>query len=183
MITVQSVKEHLATRFRQTDPWHFETSSYEKDRFTAMLDLIKSVPHASILEVGCAEGHFTQLLTPLAKDVVGLDIIPVALKRAESRAPNARYLLSSIEDFIPDKKYDVVNCSETIYYCPDKKKALAQIKKSGKYLVASSNILSGWRPNTADRHFWQFPLLKMRIVISWKEKKVCLISLRKLSFS
>ena len=181
MISEQSVKNHLTKRFTAKDPWHFETSEYEKNRFTTMLELNKLVAHDTILEVGCAEGHFTKMLTTICDHVDGLDIIPVAIERAKERAPKAKYFLGSIETFSAPKKYDVLNCSETIYYCPDKKKALDNMQKLAKYIVVSDNILNGWHPNTADRYFWRFPLVTLRVVVSWKEKKVCLISLRKLT--
>lgn len=130
----------LKKDFREKeDPWHFETSQYEKERFTKTLNLIKKFPHRRILEVGCAEGHFTKYLCGIADDVVAIDISVEAIERAKERAPTAEFINIGIEEFpILKKQFDVVICSEMLYYIEDKKPVIEKLKKLGKNIVVSN---------------------------------------------
>ena len=46
------------------DVWNYETSDYERDKYSRTLDFIRSARrgNASVLEVGCSVGVFTELL-------------------------------------------------------------------------------------------------------------------------
>ncbi|MBI4349461.1 MAG: class I SAM-dependent methyltransferase [Elusimicrobia bacterium] len=68
---------------RGEDPYRYAESPYERARLDAMEASLK--PCARALEVGCAEGLFTARLAKLAREVVALDISPVALERARRR--------------------------------------------------------------------------------------------------
>jgi O-antigen/teichoic acid export membrane protein/SAM-dependent methyltransferase len=71
------------------DPWDYATVSYQRDRISselAMLDAVRAAaPFGKVLEVGCAEGIFTEMLAPRCESLLALDISPVALARARRR--------------------------------------------------------------------------------------------------
>lgn len=69
---------------RGQDPYGYAQSPYELARLAAMEAALK--PGRTMLEVGCAEGVFTERLARLAPTVVALDISAVALERARRRA-------------------------------------------------------------------------------------------------
>ena len=67
----------LERLFRERpDPRDFLTDPYEQARLTHLGGIVQRVPHASILEIGCAEGIFTAWLTTIAEHVVALDVSP-----------------------------------------------------------------------------------------------------------
>jgi 2-polyprenyl-3-methyl-5-hydroxy-6-metoxy-1,4-benzoquinol methylase len=127
----------LERLFRErTDPWHFTESDYEQARFAKMLAMVRTVPHRRILEAGCAEGHFTELLLGVADTVTAIDLSADAIARARERAPAARILQSKLEDLpLPCEPYDLVVCGEMLYYVADLKLVLGKLRGLGRYLL------------------------------------------------
>jgi 2-polyprenyl-3-methyl-5-hydroxy-6-metoxy-1,4-benzoquinol methylase len=119
------------------DPWNFETSTYERERFAVLFDEVKKYPHDSILEVGCAEGFFTGMLAELSRDIVAIDVSPTAIARARDRYPEPQFIATSLDDFRPARKYDLVVCAETLYYIRDVAGAIEKLSAAGKWCVVS----------------------------------------------
>lgn len=71
------------------DPWDYTTVSYQADRIRSEVGMLDAVRGAACfgkaLEVGCAEGLFTESLAPRCDSLLALDISPVALTRARRR--------------------------------------------------------------------------------------------------
>ena len=71
------------------DPWNYATASDQVDRIrreVAMLDAVRGDERfGKALEVGCAEGLFTEQLAPLCGSLLAADISSVALARAQRR--------------------------------------------------------------------------------------------------
>lgn len=176
----EEIEQEMGHDFSVEDPWNFRTSPHELKRFKTMLDFLDAIPHASILEVGCAEGFFTKMLLKKCDDVTAIDISDIALDRAKRYAPQASYIKSSLEEFGTGKKFDVIICSEVIYYNYDRRRAIENIKRYGKHLVASNIVLNGIRPCTAEIIFWRLPFPKFKIIFSLREMKITIITLRKL---
>lgn len=124
----------------EVNPWRFDTSRYEQERFAKMLALTQSVPHERVLEVGCAEGHFTEQLVTVCRDVTAIDLSGAALARAAARVPTARFLHTTLEDLpLPDEPpYDVVICGEVLYYSDCARCAVEKLLKLGRWIVTSN---------------------------------------------
>lgn len=160
------------------DPWSFETSKFEKDRFTKILSIAKTVPHESILEIGPAEGHLTEKLTKIAKNVTAIEISEAAIKRAKGKAPKAKYINTSFEKFEPGpQKFDLVIASEVFYYFKNGPKMAQKIAKIGKYLITSN---AGIHDYLQAKHLTNFKLEKKQIHINIKELKITTIRLYKI---
>ena len=69
------------------DPWQYESNPLELDRFRRQLLLLASVggSFGRTLEIGCAEGKFTETLAQISRELVVLDVSTLALERAKSR--------------------------------------------------------------------------------------------------
>ena len=71
---------------QKTDPWNYRTSPLEQRRMQRMLDVVDSAAqgtrYVSALEIGCAEGLFTQVLAERSASLLVIDISAVALDRA-----------------------------------------------------------------------------------------------------
>jgi 2-polyprenyl-3-methyl-5-hydroxy-6-metoxy-1,4-benzoquinol methylase len=130
--------EELDRIFRTLkDPWNFETSPYERERFALLLDEVRKYPHASILEVGCAEGLFTGMLTTLAKDIVAIDVSPTAIARARERHAGPEFIATSLDDLLPGRRFDLVVCAETLYYIRDVAGAIEKLSTLGRWCIVS----------------------------------------------
>ncbi len=83
---------------RREDPWDYTTVSHQQGRIRSEMEMLDAIrgekQFASALEVGCAEGLFTEALAPRCESLLAVDISPVALSRAGCRLqnqPNARF--------------------------------------------------------------------------------------------
>jgi 2-polyprenyl-3-methyl-5-hydroxy-6-metoxy-1,4-benzoquinol methylase len=160
------------------DPWGFATSRYEQERFRKMLALLLTVPHDTVLEIGCAEGHFTAQLVQAASAVTALDLSSLAIGRAKQRAPQATYLTTRVEAFHHiGPPFDVVVCSEMLYYLPDTAVLIPRLAQLGRHLVTSNcNQFSLLMEHKLRR----YQLVRRAVHLSVGERKFSLISLWRL---
>ena len=116
---------------REPDRWSYETSPYERERFAAVLKGIGPGPHERVLEVGCSEGVFTRALA--ADDRVGTvtaaAVSPRALETARRRCEgqsNVSFVSGSIVNAAPPGPFDLIICSEVLYYVGGRRAAVAR---------------------------------------------------------
>ena len=71
------------------DPWGYTTNVRERERHLLAVRMLESVrPEGGfgrVLEIGCAEGAFTDMLAPLCHSLVAVDFSEIALERARKR--------------------------------------------------------------------------------------------------
>lgn len=103
---------------RREDPFSYATTPYEGARLVAMDEALGSGPLGPVLEVGCAEGHFTEKLVRRSSRVLAVDISVVALARARKRAPQAVFIEADLLTWEPDAAgpFDVVVLGDVLYY-------------------------------------------------------------------
>ena len=121
-------RTYAAARLEETfnekaDPWNFEGSADERARFQKTWELVPSSSYRRILEIGCAEGHFTEQIAgrfPDA-DVVAVDLVPLAVDRAKARCvgwPNVRVRCLDVGKEPIDGAYDLIFCMGVLEYGP-----------------------------------------------------------------
>jgi SAM-dependent methyltransferase len=121
-------KTYAATRLerifaRKPDPWDFEHSPDERERFQKTWELVPRLTPRRILEIGCAEGHFTQQIAgrfPDA-DVLALDFVPLALERAKARCagwPRVHFHCLDIAREPIEGDFDLIFCMGVLEYGP-----------------------------------------------------------------
>jgi SAM-dependent methyltransferase len=101
------------------DPWGYETSPYERDKYAATLRACGPGPFHRALELGASIGVFTALLAPRCRRVDTIDLAPTAVRRARDRltaARNVHVRCGTIPDDLPGGPFDLVVASETLYY-------------------------------------------------------------------
>ena len=142
-------------RYRNPDPWDYTTSPYEKRKYQLKLAILPRrpdpahPPYRRVLELGCGEGVFTCQLAEagVGVEVVGVDIAPPALERARARCgslPNVTFQLLDISQELPEGPFDLVYCSEVLYYLGlGKVRALAErlaetIQPGGQAVLVSA---------------------------------------------
>ena len=121
---------------KNKNPWA-KIIKYEKESTKNIINMLQKIPHDSILEVGCADGKLTKELIKYADTVVGIDVSSSAVERARKKVSKAKFFVSSLEDYSTKEKFDLIICSEVLYYIKDEKKALSKLKKLGRHLITS----------------------------------------------
>lgn len=138
---------------RDPDPWDFETSAYEAAKYDATIAALEP-PYASALEVGCSIGVLTQRLAERCETLLAIDVADTALERARERVPDARFERREIPEQWPDGAFDLIVCSEVLYYLdpPALEQAVHAIERT---LVPGGSLLAvHWRHPTE-----RYPLL------------------------
>ena len=104
---------------RSADPWNFETSEYEANKYA---DTLRSLPpgrFASALEIGCSIGVLTAQLAPCCDALLSIDVSERALQTARERCaglPQVRFACVEFPAEVPDGFFDLVLLSEVAYY-------------------------------------------------------------------
>lgn len=80
------------------------------------------------------------MLTEISKDVTAIDVSESAISQAKKQANQAQFYIASLENFYPERRYDVIVCAEILYYIKDEKKAISKLQELGDYLVTSQYI-------------------------------------------
>lgn len=180
-IEVYKELEEINTK---SDPWETQ-HPYNQKTFKQLIELIKLVPHVSILEVGCGQGSFTKLLTEVSKDVTAIDISKSAIKQARESVKGAQFEAISLENFYPKRRFDVIVCAEILYYIKDEKKAIKKLEELGDYLVTSQYVfcLPAISFGTL-KYEWalrKFPLIKRSVATYHWPPTLTVRSVRKLT--
>ncbi|MGF1479749.1 MAG: class I SAM-dependent methyltransferase [Cyanophyceae cyanobacterium] len=83
---------------------HLALQGLPLDRDTAVLDLC------------CGAGQTTQILVQYSQNVTGLDVSPVALKRAAAKVPQAQYVEGRAQELPFDRQtFDLVHASVALH--------------------------------------------------------------------
>ncbi len=69
-----------------------------------------------VLDLCCGSGQATEYLVKSSQDVIGLDISPVSLQRAQRNVPQANYVEALAEEIpFPDAEFDLVHTSVAMH--------------------------------------------------------------------
>lgn len=143
----------------QGDPWGLDWRPSQRYRYVRMFQALErtlaDTPRPlSIVDVGCATGAFTAMLSGLngpedSGYVTGVDISASAVERAAARFPHINFECLSLEEcaVAHTGRADLVTCMEVLYYLPSQARAAAagqlrRMLKPGGWLLASSMIAS-----------------------------------------
>jgi SAM-dependent methyltransferase len=116
---MMTAAEFEARYRREGDPWGYETSPYERDKYAATLAACGDGPFTCALELGASIGVFSALLAPHCRELVTIDGAPTAVAAARRRlagAAGVTVLEGRIPDDVPPGNYDLIVASEILYY-------------------------------------------------------------------
>jgi hypothetical protein len=107
---------------RRADPWDYD-SEPERERYQAALRMLDGVldgrRFSEAIEIGCAEGAFTELLVPRCERLKAVDISRVALARARSRFGACEAITFEQSDVLNDPQpgtFDLVVAMDLLEY-------------------------------------------------------------------
>jgi SAM-dependent methyltransferase len=131
-----------------SDPWDYRTSVYEREKYAATLAALGDRSFARALEVGCANGVFTRRLAARCEQVVAIDYSPRALALAAeqlSGIDNVRLAHAAFPEQVQEGEWDLVVCSEVLYYLDLPALALA-VRWLRRALSSGASVLAvSWR--------------------------------------
>lgn len=136
---------------RSRDPWGFETSEYERNKYERTLSVLAQRRYRRALEVGCSIGVFTAMLTPQCDELLAVDVSEAAVTVARQRLadfPNVRLELRSMPEETPQGPFDLVVASEVMYYWPEDV-MLSALGRFEEVLAPGGSLLAvHWRKET-----------------------------------
>ena len=109
--------EYLYARSR--DPWGYETSEYERAKYQRTVASLDGRKFKRALDVGCSIGILTRMVARRCCELVAVDASALAVHRAQRRlsgSPNVRVHRSTLPEQMPDGSFDLILCSEVLYY-------------------------------------------------------------------
>ncbi len=112
-------QDHFDQTFsNERDPWLYN-SPYEQVKYKQTLSLLDGQIFDKVLEIGCAEGHFTSQLAPYAQNYLATDISQIAVDRTQQRCANYEqisYAKLDVRNGEINGRYDLIVCSELLYF-------------------------------------------------------------------
>lgn len=102
-----------------SDPWKFETSEYEAEKYAATLAALPKSRYRSAFEIGGSIGVLTELLAQRCDSLLSVDVSEQAQKQAIDRCqalPHVRFQLMQVPQAYPDEQFDLTVLSEVGYY-------------------------------------------------------------------
>lgn len=124
------------------DPWEM-ASPREQHRFRQTQAQLKDIAprFESILELGCGEGHQSQFLQEICTCLDGVDISPLAVRRAARRCPQGHFHALALEDvdrIFAERRFDLITACEVLYYARDIGAALSALQARTDRLYVSN---------------------------------------------
>lgn len=131
------------------DPWNMQ-SERERARFEATnrIALEAFGPVHSLLEIGCGEGHQTEYLQRIARDVFALDVSTRAIERARQRVAGAQFHVGDVFDQpwgARRHRFDLVTACDVLYYMADPRAAIDRMRH-----LAPRGLVTFYAPTCAN---------------------------------
>ncbi|RYE20909.1 MAG: methyltransferase domain-containing protein [Sphingobacteriaceae bacterium] len=101
------------------DPWDFENSPYEKQKYEATLAALPRPVYENVFEVGCSIGVLTKQLASRSKKLLSVDVADLALAKAKERLkdfPKVKIQKMTVPQQFPEETFDLILLSEVGYY-------------------------------------------------------------------
>ncbi len=141
--------ESLYTESR--DPWRFETSEYEREKYKRTLGTLAHRRYHRALEIGCSIGVFTAMLAPLCDELLAVDVSEKAIVAARERLAGFSHVsveLRRLPEETPEGPFDLIVASEVLYYWPEEV-VIAALRRFEEILAPAGTLLAvHWRKET-----------------------------------
>lgn len=101
------------------DPWKFETSDYEAEKYQTTVNALPKSGYDNALEIGGSIGVLTAMLAQRCNSLLSIDVSATAQQKAIARCqnlPHVKFALAQIPQEYPPEICDLVILSEVGYY-------------------------------------------------------------------
>jgi predicted TPR repeat methyltransferase len=133
------------------DPWDFETSEYERNKYARTLSVLGERTFRRALEAGASIGVFTEMLAGRCEELLAVDVseraVAVARRRLTGRG-HVRIERRTLPEEMPEGPFDLIVASEVLYYFP-REEMLAVLEGFERELAPGGSLLAvHWRRET-----------------------------------
>ncbi|KPQ33882.1 MAG: Nodulation protein S (NodS) [Phormidesmis priestleyi Ana] len=135
------------------DPWNFETSEYEAQKYAATLAALPKARYQSAFEIGGSIGVLTKQLSDRCDSLLSVDVSEQAQARAKQRCqhlPQVQFEVRQIPHQYPSKMFDLTVVSEVGYYWGHTDLPIAQQKIADHLETGGHLLLVHWTPYVDD---------------------------------
>lgn len=135
------------------DPWGFETSEYEANKYKTTLQALPDKTYRNALEIGCSIGVLTKLLAERCENLLATDVSQKALDRAIERCRNIENITFKKSKFpqeLPSDDFDLIMVSEVAYYLSAEDWNSAMEKFLKIIRIGGHIVLVHWLPEVHD---------------------------------
>ena len=104
---------------KDPDPWKFETSEYEANKYAATLAALPKQRYHSAFEIGGSIGVLTAVLAQRCDSLLSVDVSQQAQARAINRCQDlsqVRFQIMRVPEQYPEEIFDLILVSEVGYY-------------------------------------------------------------------
>ncbi len=133
------------------DPWSFETSEYEREKYERTLAVLGERRFHIALEAGASIGVFTAMLAERCDELLAVDVSERAVLAARKRLSGQRHVRverRSLPEQMPEGPFDLIVASEVLYYFP-REEMLAVLRRFERGLAPGGALLAvHWRRET-----------------------------------
>jgi predicted TPR repeat methyltransferase len=133
------------------DPWNFEASEYEQNKYARTLAVLGERTFLSALEVGASIGVFTEMLADRCDELLAVDVSERAVAAARRRLSgrgHVRIERRTLPEEMPDGPFDLIVASEVLYYFP-REEMLTVLRGFERELARGGVLLAiHWRRKT-----------------------------------
>ncbi|MEH2078698.1 MAG: SAM-dependent methyltransferase [Nostoc sp.] len=115
------------------DPWRFETSEYEANKYVATIAALPKERYRSAFEMGGSIGVLTEKLQKRCDSLLSIDVSTIAQSRAKERCQhlsNVSFQIMRVPEEYPDEMFDLTLISEVGYYL-----SWEDLKKAQQYIL------------------------------------------------
>lgn len=109
----------------ESDPWNIGNADSERYELYYRLITRHARRLGTILDIGCGFGAFLARFQGTFDELTGVDMVAEAIAKGKQRFPFVHFVRGSAAELgsvIPDRQFDVIVCSDVIYYLPERGK-------------------------------------------------------------
>ena len=135
------------------DPWGFETSPYEREKYATTLAALPRAHYERAFEIGCSLGVLTAQLAPRCGHLLAVDVAPAPLERARQRCadlPQVTLEQRRIPEEFPAGQFDLILVSEVGYYWSPADLERAAVQILAALVPGGQLLLVHWTPPVHD---------------------------------
>ena len=133
------------------DPWNFEASEYEQNKYARTLAVLGNRTFRRALEAGASIGVFTEMLSDRCEELLAVDVSERAVAAARRRLSgrgHVRVERRTLPEEMPDGPFDLIVASEVLYYFP-REEMLTVLRGFERELARGGILLAvHWRRKT-----------------------------------
>lgn len=131
------------------DPWGFETSEYEAEKYASTVAALPRAQYRSAFEIGGSIGVLTEKLAARCQSLLSIDVSRQAQARAIERCaylPHVEFQVIRVPYQYPTRTFDLTVVSEVGYYWGKKDLQTAQHKIAEQLEPGGHLLLVHWTP-------------------------------------